>query len=83
MNTTVEPDKHNRIVLTREVREAAGISIGDTLKLTAMPGRIVLEIKPESRGRIVRKGKLKMWTGRVPATSIEEVVLQVRRHQRG
>ena len=83
MNTTVEPDKHNRIVLTRDVREAAGISSGDTLKLTAMSGRIVLEIEPESRGRIVRKGKLKMWTGKVPATPIEEVVRQVRRYQRG
>jgi len=82
VNSIVEPDKHNRIVLTRDVREAAGISPGDKLNLKAMPGRIVLEIEPQSRGRIIRRGKIKMWTGKVPLLSIDEVVRKVRRYQR-
>jgi len=82
MNSIIEPDKYNRIVLTRDVREAAGISSGDTLKLIATPGRIVLEIEPQSRGRIIRRGKIKMWTGNVPPLPIAEVVQKVRRYQR-
>ncbi len=83
MNTTVEPDKHNRIVLTRDVRKIAGIGTGDMLTLTAVPGRIVLEITPQTKGRIVRKGKIKVWTGEVPDMPIEESVRQVRHQQRG
>ena len=43
MNTIVEPDKHNRIVLTRDIRKAAGIEPGEPMKLSVSPGRIVLE----------------------------------------
>ena len=35
-----------------------------------MPGRIVLEIEPNPR-KIVKRGKLKLWTGQVPSLPIE------------
>lgn len=82
MNTTVEPDKHNRIVLTRDIRKAAGIASGETLKLSASPGRIVLEVRPESSGRIVKKGGLKIWTGKVPPVPLEEAVDAARHYSR-
>jgi hypothetical protein len=82
MNAIVEPDKHNRIVLTRDIRRAAGIAAGEPLKLTASPGRIVLEVKAESTGRIIRKGGLKVWTGKVPPVPLEEAVQKARDYSR-
>ena len=55
-----------RIVVSRDLRRAAGVTTGQTLKVSAVPGRILLEVKPNSRGKIIRRGKLKMWTGPVP-----------------
>ena len=82
MNTTVEPDKHNRIVLTRDIRKAAGIAPGETLQLSASPGRIVLEVRPESSGKIIKKAGIKMWTGKVPTTPVEEAVEKARHYFR-
>jgi hypothetical protein len=82
MNTIIEPDKQNRIVLTREIREAAGITTGESLQLTASPGRIVLEVQPESSGKIIKKAGIKMWTGKVPFTPIEEAVEKARHYFR-
>jgi hypothetical protein len=82
MNTIIEPDKQNRIVLTREIREAAGITTGEPLKLSVSPGRIVLEVKPESSGRIIKKGGLKIWTGKVPSLPLEEAVDKARHYFR-
>ena len=82
MNTIIEPDKQNRIVLTREIREAAGITTGEPLKLSVSLGRIVLEVKPESSGRIIKKGGLKIWTGKVPSLPLEEAVDTARHYFR-
>lgn len=82
MNTTVELDASNRIVLSRELRGAAGIPRAQKLRISATPGRIVLERDPNTSGRIVRHGKLKVWTGVVPATPIEEAVEQARHYAR-
>jgi hypothetical protein len=82
MNTTIEPDKQNRIVLTREVRQAAGFAPGEPLKLTASPGRIVIEVKAETSGKIIRKGGLKVWTGKVPPIPLEEAVQKARNYSR-
>jgi len=82
MNTTVEPDKHNRIVLTRDIRKAAGIAPGESLQLSASPGRIVLEVRPESSGKIIKKAGVKMWTGKVPSVPLEEAVNAVRNYSR-
>jgi hypothetical protein len=82
MQVTIELDASNRIVLTRELRRAAGIPRMQKLKVSATPGRIVLEMEANSSGRVVKRGKLKVWTGTVPATSIEDAVEHARHYTR-
>ena len=82
MKTTVELDASNRIVLSRELRRAAGIPRRQRLIASATPGRIVLEGEANVSGRIVKRGKLKVWTGAVPSTPIEEAVDQSRHYTR-
>ena len=82
MKTTVELDASNRIVLSRELRRAAGIPRRQRLTVSATPGRIVLEMEANASGRIVKRGKLKVWTGAVPATPIEDAVEQARHYTR-
>ena len=82
MKATIELDASNRIVLSRELRQAAGIPRRQKLLVSATPGRIVLEMAPNASGRIVKRGKLKVWTGSVPATSINEAVEQARHYRR-
>jgi hypothetical protein len=84
MKTTVELDASNRIVLSRELRRAAGIPRRQKLIVSATPGRIVLEMEANPSGRIIKRGKLKLkvWTGAVPATPIEEAVAQSRHYTR-
>ena len=82
MKTTIALDASNRIVLSRELRRAAGIPRRQQLEAYATPGRIVLEMAANTSGRIVKRGKLKVWTGAVPATPIEEAVEQSRHYTR-
>lgn len=82
MKTTIELDASNRIVLSRELRHAAGIPRGQKLLVSATPGRIVLEMAANTSGRIVKRGKLKVWTGAVPATPIARAVEQSRHYTR-
>ena len=82
MQVTINLDASNRIVLTRELRQAAGIPRMQKLKVSATPGRIVLEMESTSSGRIVKRGRLKVWTGEVATTSIEEAVEQARHYTR-
>ncbi len=81
MTATVRLDRSNRIVLSRDVRRAAGIPRGQKLKVSATPGHVVLEVEPRT-GSVVRGGKLEMWTGQVPTTPIEEAVDVVRHYER-
>lgn len=82
MKTTVELDASNRIVLSRELRRAAGIAHRQKLLVSATPGRIVLEMPANGGGRVIKRGKLKVWTGVVPAMPIEEAVEQARHYTR-
>jgi hypothetical protein len=82
MKTTIELDASNRIVLSRELRLAAGIPRKQKLMVSATPGRIVLEMEANTSGRVIKRGKLKVWTGAVPATPIEEAVEQSRHYRR-
>jgi hypothetical protein len=82
MIATVRLDASSRIVLSRDVRRAAGIAAGQKLKVSAVPGRIVLEAEPNPRGKVVRRGKLKVWTGAVPDIPLAEAVEQARRYER-
>ena len=82
MKTTIALDASNRIVLSRELRRAAGIPRGQKLLASATPGRVVLEMEPNTSGRVIKRGKLKVWTGAVPPTPIEEAVEQSRHYTR-
>lgn len=82
MNMVIEPDKQNRIVLTRDIRKAAGIAPGEPMQVTVSPGRIVLEVKPDSSGKIIKKGGLKIWAGKVPPIPLEEAVEKSRHYFR-
>ena len=68
-------------MLSRVLRRAAGIPRGQKLKVSATPGRVVLEVEPNP-GTVVQRGKIKMWTGPVPSTPIEEAVDVVRHYER-
>ena len=81
MTTTIKMDEASRVVIPRDVRRAAGIPSGQRLKISATPGRIIMEIEPNS-GKIVKLGKLKVWTGKVPSTPLEEAVDMVRHYER-
>jgi hypothetical protein len=82
MQSTVQLDASNRIVLSRELRRAAGIPRRQRLVVSATPGRIVLEVEANTYGRITKRGKLKVWTGEVPTVPIEEAVKQSRHYTR-
>jgi hypothetical protein len=82
METTIELDASNQIVLTRALREAAGIPRIQKLKATSNPGRIILEMDTQSAGKVIKPGKLKVWTGDVPATPIEDAVEHSRHYTR-
>ena len=82
MTTIVKLDGSNRIVLPRELRRAAGVPRGQKFKASATPGRIVLEIQPVGRGKVVKRGKLKLWSGQVPSTPLAEAVEIARHYER-
>ena len=82
MTATVTLDASNRIVLSKDLRRAAGIPRGQKLTVSATPGRIVLEVQPNSTGRVAKRGKLKVWTGAVPATPLSEAVEHSRHYRR-
>jgi len=82
VKTSIELDASNRVVLSRELRRAAGIPRRQRLLAYATPGRIVLEMEANTSGRLVKRGKLKVWTGAVPLTPIEEAVEQSRHYGR-
>lgn len=82
MTTTVQLDASNRIVLPRDLRRAAGVPRGQKLKASATPGRIVLEIVAVANGKVVKRGKLKLWSGKVSDTPLAEAVEATRHYER-
>jgi hypothetical protein len=82
MHTVLQLDPSNRIVLSRDIRRSAGVARRQKLRVFASPGRIVLELEPERKGRVIRKGKLKVWTGNVPSTPLSEAVEAARHYER-
>ena len=72
MTTIVQLDASNRIALPR----------GQKLKASATPGRIVLELEPAAHGKVIKRGKLKLWTGEVPFTPLAEAVEAARHYER-
>jgi hypothetical protein len=83
METEMTLDKSNRLVLTSAVRRMAGIPPQQKLLAHVSPGRIVIEVPANNVGKVVRRGKLKVWTGQVPALPLEEAVEGARHYTRG
>ncbi len=67
METTIELDASNRIVLTRAMREAAGIPRLQKLKVTSHPGRIIFTMSP--RTLKFSPPDQKVWGGKLQADS--------------
>ena len=82
MTTTLRLDGAHRIVLSRDLRRAAGIAPRQALKASAVPGRIILEAAPQGAGKIEKRGRLKVWTGAVPRTPLAQAVEAARRYDR-
>ena len=80
--TKVQLDPSNRIILSKDLRRAAGFARGQKIKASAGPGRIVLELEATANGKVVKRGKLKVWTGAVPALPLAEAVEHSRRYER-
>ena len=41
-----------------------------------------MEMEPATQGRVVKRGKLKLWTGAVPPTPLAEAIEAVRHYER-
>ncbi|MDW8308721.1 MAG: AbrB/MazE/SpoVT family DNA-binding domain-containing protein [Verrucomicrobiales bacterium] len=82
MSAIVKLGPSNRIVLPAEVRRAAGLAPRQKLKVSARPGRIVLERIPETTGKVVKRAGLKVWTGAVPSTPLAKAVEAARHYER-
>jgi bifunctional DNA-binding transcriptional regulator/antitoxin component of YhaV-PrlF toxin-antitoxin module len=82
MKTVTQLDKTQRLVLTKAMRDAAGISNGEKLLVTAMPGQILISPARRATGRIVRKGKAKVFTGDIPDVDVAEAVNAARHYTR-
>src|SRR5207248_319644 len=54
---------------------------GQKVKVSSTPGRIVLEVEPNA-GKVIRRGKLKVWSGEVASTPFGEAVEQARHYER-
>jgi hypothetical protein len=78
----VQLDPSNRIVLSKDLRRAAGFGRGQKLQASAGPGRIVLEMESNSTGKVVKRGKLKVWTGAVPDLPLADAIEHSRRYER-
>jgi bifunctional DNA-binding transcriptional regulator/antitoxin component of YhaV-PrlF toxin-antitoxin module len=78
----VTPDSTHRIVLTREMRDALNLRPGEPVEISIAPGILFLSAVPSSEGKIVRKGKLKVYTGKIPDIDVEKAVQKARHYTR-
>jgi len=82
VKSTVQLDASNRIIISKDLRRAAGFGRKQKLRASAGPGRIVLELEPDTGGKVAKRGKLKVWTGAVPSLPLAEAVERSRRYER-
>lgn len=74
----VTPDSTHRIVLTKEIREALNLQPGQPLDVSISSGAVFLTPAPLSRGKVVLKGKFKVYRGKIPAIDVEEAIAKSR-----
>ena len=82
MKIITKLDKTQRLVLTKEMRLVAGIVTGEKLEVTAMPGAILIAPAHRAKGRVVRKGKLKVFDGEIPDVDLAGAVNAARHYTR-
>jgi bifunctional DNA-binding transcriptional regulator/antitoxin component of YhaV-PrlF toxin-antitoxin module len=75
---TITPDSTHRIVLTKEIRDALNLKPGQPLNMSVTAGAVFLTPAPMTGGKIVRKGKIKVYTGKIPDIDIEEAIRKSR-----
>ena len=77
----VIPDSTHRIVLTKEIRNALNLKPGEPLNVSISAGAVFLTpAKPN--GKLVRKGKIKVYTGEIPKVDVEEAINKARQYPR-
>lgn len=81
MNATTTLDSTHRVVITREMRKAAGIKPGQKLHVQASPGFLILSLR-NVPAKIVKKGKLKVIDAPLPDFDVAEAVDRARRYTR-
>ena len=78
----VVPDSTHRIVLTKEIRDALNLRPGEPLEVSITAGAVFLSPVPMAGGKLVRKGKLKVYTGKIPDIDVEKAVSKARKYTR-
>ena len=78
----VTPDSTHRIVLTKEIRQALNLKPGQPLEVRISAGAVFLSAIPEKNGKVIRKGKIKVYTGKIPDVDVEEAVDRARHYTR-
>ena len=81
MTATTTLDSTHRVVITREMRKAAGIKSGQKLHVHASPGMLILSL-PHVPAKIVTKGKIKLIDAPLPHISVAEAVDRARHYTR-
>jgi hypothetical protein len=81
MNMEVRLDKTQRLVLTKAIRQAAGIKPGQKLSVQASPGMILIST-PHAPAKLVKRGKLKVIDAPKPKFSVEQAVNKARHYTR-
>jgi hypothetical protein len=79
MKTTTTLDPTHRVVITSEMRKAAGLKPGQKLHVQASPGMVILSVPPVA-AKIVTKGKLKVIDAPVPEFDVAAAVDRARRY---
>jgi hypothetical protein len=78
----VVPDSTHRIVLTKEIRSALNLQPGQALNVSISSGAVFLTPAPVKKGKVIRKGGIKVYTGKIPDIDVEEAVNKARRYTR-
>ena len=82
VKTLTKLDKTQRLVLTKAMREVAGIAADEKLLVTATPGQILIAPVARAKGKVVRKGRAKVFTGEIPEIDGVAAVNAVRHYTR-
>ena len=78
----VTPDSTHRIVLTKEIRSALNLKPGQPLEVSLSAGAVFLTPVSSAKKKLARKGKLKVYTGKIPNVDVEESIQKARKYPR-